>query len=237
MASPQLMNLETETRLRELIAEVLRVNHQFNLTAIRDPDEAWVKHILDSLQGLETGLFEGKKNVIDIGSGAGFPGLPLAMARPDLKVTLLESTRKKCDFLQSTAAKFELNAKPLNERAEVAGQNKVWRERFALATVRAVGSIGEVCELTLPLVKVGGHAILWRGQWAGEEAKAARSVIKSLGGRLQSVLPYQLADHPLQFHLVVIEKTSATPPKFPRREGLPKHQPLCEFQLPASASS
>lgn len=226
------MNPEIEAPLRALIDELLRVNQQFNLTAIRDADEAWIKHILDSLQGLETGLFEGHKTVIDVGTGAGFPALPLAIARPDLKVTLLESTRKKCDFLRQTSEKFELKTKILNERAENAAQNKVWRERFQIATARAVGSIGEVCELTLPFVKVGGHAILWRGQWAKEEINAAKSAIKSLGGKLPVITPYKLPDHPLQFHLVVIEKTAATPSKFPRREGLPKHQPLCEFNVP-----
>ena len=227
------MNPETETQLRALIDEVLRVNQQLNLTAIRDVDEAWIKHIIDSLQGLDTGLFEGVKSVIDVGSGAGFPGLALAMARPDLKMTLLESTRKKCDFLRDAIKLFDLKTKVLNERAEVAAQNKVWRERYAVATARAVGSISEVCELALPLVKVGGHAVLWRGQWAKEETGAARGVLKSLGGRLQSVTPYKLSGHPLMFHIVVIEKIASTPAKFPRREGLPKHQPLCEFQPPS----
>ena len=226
------MNPETETRLHALIDEVLRVNLQLNLTAIREPQEAWTKHIIDSLQGLETNLFEGKKSVIDIGSGAGFPGLPLAIARPDLKVTLLESTRKKCDFLRATIEKFELNAKVLNERAETVAQNKVWRERYALATVRAVGSLSEVCEIALPLVKVGGHAVLWRGQWAKEETQATRGVLKNLGGKLSGITPYQLSGHPLQFHLVIIEKIAPTPAKFPRRDGLPKHQPLCDFQVP-----
>ena len=229
------MNPETETQLRALIDEVLRVNQQLNLTSIRDPEEAWTKHIIDSLQGLDTGLFEGIKSVIDVGSGAGFPGLPLAIARPDLKMTLLESTRKKCDFLRNTIELFDLKTKVLNERAETAGQNKVWRERYAVATVRAVGSLSEVCELTLPLVKVGGHAVLWRGQWAKEETHVARSVLKSLGGRVQSVTPYNLSGHPLTFHIVLIEKIAPTPSKFPRREGLPKHQPLCEFQTPESA--
>jgi 16S rRNA (guanine527-N7)-methyltransferase len=223
---------ETETRLHALIDEVLRVNHQLNLTAIRDPEEAWTKHVLDSLQGLETGLFEGTKSVVDVGSGAGFPGLPLAIACPRLKVTLLEATRKKCDFLRGAIEKFELNAKVLNERAEVAGQNKVWRERYAIATARAVGSIGEVCELTLPLVKPGGYAVLWRGQWAKEETTAAKKTIKTLGGRLHQVMPYHLPAHPLEFHIVVIEKVTPAPAQFPRREGLPKHQPLCDFKPP-----
>ena len=218
---------ETEARLRALVDEVLRVNQQFNLTAIRNPDEAWPKHVLDSLQALQTGYCEGRKALIDVGSGPGFPGLALAIARPDLKVTLLESTRKKCDFLRATIAQLAIGAKVLNERAEVTGQNRVWRERFDVVTARAVGSIGEICELTLPLAKVGGHIILWRGQRAPEEIKAAQSVLKTLGGVCRKTLPYQLPGHEMIYNLVVIEKNARNPPQFPRSEGLPKHDPLC----------
>ncbi|MDF2439166.1 MAG: rRNA (guanine527-N7)-methyltransferase, partial [Abditibacteriota bacterium] len=92
----------TLPRLRELIDELLRVNQQFNLTAVRDADEAWIKHIVDSLQGLHSGLFVGRKSFVDVGTGAGFPGLPLALAQSDLRPTFLEATRKKCDFIKAT---------------------------------------------------------------------------------------------------------------------------------------
>ena len=155
-----------EPDLRRLIAHVLEVNRSFNLTAIRDENEAWTKHILDSLQGLSTGLFEGEKQVIDIGSGAGFPGLPLAIVRPQLKVVLLDATRKKCDFLTATAADFSPRTRVICDRAETIGHRVEWRERFAVATMRAVGSMSEACELAMPLIKIGGHAVLWRGTWA-----------------------------------------------------------------------
>lgn len=230
MSSPiKSVSPENQARLRELIDEVLCVNQQFNLTAVRDPDEAWTKHVLDSLQLLDDSfndLWAGSSSLIDVGSGAGFPGLPLAIVKPTVKVTLLEATRKKCDFLRSAIEKFDLNARVLNERAETAGQNRVWRERYNLATARAVGSVEEVCELVLPLVKPGGHAILWRGQHADAEVKAAHKVIEILGGTMRKISPYHLPGHPLTFHLVVIEKTGPTPTRFPRREGLPKHQPL-----------
>lgn len=222
-------------RLRALLDEVLRVNQQFNLTAVREPDEAWTKHILDSLQGLETGLFEGARRVIDIGSGAGFPGLALAGARPELRVTLLDSTRKKCDFMAATIEKFALNADVLCARAEIAGQDKHWREQFDVATARAVGSLGEVCELALPLVKVGGYLILWRGAQAREELRHAQSALAKLGGvatghiaagDASDVLPYTLPGHDTNYHLVLIEKEKPTPTGYPRRVGLPKQRPL-----------
>lgn len=222
-----------ETRIRglhNLIDEVLRVNQQFNLTAIRDPKEAWTKHILDSLQGLQTGLFEGAKSVIDVGAGAGFPGLALVVARPELQLTLLDSTRKKCDFIQATAEKFELNAKALNERAEIAGHEKNLREQFDIATARAVGSLPEVCELMMPFIKRRGHLVLWRGQNAHEELQQTKRAIEKLSGDSSTckVLPYSLPGHELTYHIVVIQKHKfkSTPPGYPRRIGLPKQKPL-----------
>lgn len=221
-----------EPELRRLVAHVLEVNKSFNLTAIRDENEAWIKHIHDSLQGLSTGLFEGEKQVVDIGSGAGFPGLPLALARPQLKVVLLEATRKKADFLTATAADFSPRTRILCGRAEAIAHKVEWRERFAVATMRAVGSMSEACELALPLIKIGGHAVLWRGTWAREEAKAMKRVLSILGGAVRDVTPYKLEGLPLTYHLVVIEKTHVTPEELPRRDGLPKHEPLVSFSPP-----
>lgn len=217
---------ETTSRLHELIDELLRVNQQFNLTAIRDADEAWVKHIVDSLQGLQSGLFEGRKSFIDVGAGAGFPGLPLVIAQPDLRPTFLEATRKKCDFIKATTEMFGIDAKVQHARAEELGQSVVWRERFDIATARAVGSLSEVCELCLPLVKVGGHALLWRGSEAEAETKKSRGAIAQLGGAVKVLSPYQLPGHGPTYHLVTIAKNKHTPPAFPRRAGLPKQKPL-----------
>jgi 16S rRNA (guanine527-N7)-methyltransferase len=213
-------------RLRELVDEVLRVNQQFNLTAVRDPDDAWIKHVVDSLQGLRSGLFAGATRVIDIGTGAGFPGLALAIAQPELRLALLEATRKKCDFLRATAEKFGLEAQVICERAEVAGQDAAWRETFDVATARAVGSLSEVCELALPLVKTGGHLVLWRGEKASEEMENGRRALATLGAKFETLLPYRLPGHEPEYHLVVIKKMKPTPSRFPRRVGLPKQRPL-----------
>jgi 16S rRNA (guanine527-N7)-methyltransferase len=229
LAFEKALPTERVQQLRSLIEEVLEANKQFNLTAIRDFDSAWIKHIADSMQGLRSELFEGRKTVIDVGSGPGFPGLALAVARPELKVTLLDSTRKKCDFIKATAEKLGLNAKPLCDRAEEAGQSAVWRERFDIATARAVGGISEVCELALPLVKPGGSLVLWRGEAAAEEAVAARSALNKLGAALRThdaILPYELPGLTTRYHLVIISKLRSTHPKYPRRTGIPKQQPL-----------
>ncbi len=223
----QLSN-EKIDKLHQLIEEVLLVNQQFNLTSVREPEAAWTKHVVDSLQGLKTNLFEGHKAVIDVGSGAGFPGLALAIARPELKLRVLDATRKKCDFMQATSDKFELNVKAMNERAEDAGQSVVWRERFDIGIARAVGGLSEVCELVLPFVKVGGHAILWRGEKGRDEARVSKGAVKILGGAFgeNAFFPYYLPDHELKYHILVIEKIKRTPGPFPRRVGIPKQKPL-----------
>ena len=215
-----------EARLRALLAHVLEANQQFNLTSVRDPKLAWSKHIVDSLHGLETGLFEARKSVFDLGAGAGFPGLPLAIARPVFPLTCIESTRKKADFLRATMEKFAIEGRVLSERAEALGQNVIWRERFDIGVCRAVGSISEVCELGLPLLRVGGHFVLWRGQNAHEELKIAQKALGKLGARAVQVLAYQLPDHAGDYHLVKLEKFQSTPRQYPRRDGMPKQQPL-----------
>lgn len=220
------MTPELEATLRELVARLLDTNSRFNLTAVRDPDEAWTKHVLDSLQGHTTGLFEGEKSAIDVGAGAGFPGLPLALSRPNMKWSFLESTRKKCGFIEETSAHFGLKTRVLNARAEEIGQDERFRATFDVATARAVGSISEVAEYCLPLVKARGFVVLWRGKDAETEAKEKKWPLARLGGVVSEIRPYRLPGHEMTFHLVVIEKKSPTPHEFPRRVGTPKSEPL-----------
>lgn len=215
-----------EDRLRAYLDEVLRANEQFNLTAVRDPETAWTKHILDSLEGARTQLFADAKKVIDIGTGPGFPGAILAIAHPHLEVTLLESIGKKCRFLEEAARKHAPNAGVLCARAEEAAHNSKWREAFDIATARAVGSFTEVCELALPFVEVGGSALLWRGQNAPEEVDSSRRALHKLGGEARVLKSYRLPCHELEYYLVQVNKQKRTPPQFPRRVGLPKQKPL-----------
>ena len=221
---------ELSDKLHAYLDEVLRANQQFNLTSVRDPELAWSKHILDSLQALRqeqsTPLFEGAQKVIDVGTGAGFPGAVLAIARLNLQVTLLEATRKKCNFLESATASLAPNAGVLCARAEDAARDSSLREKFDVAIARAVGSFTEVCELCLPFVKIGGHVLLWRGQYAALEVEESKRALQTLGGKAGVLRSYQLPLHDSNYHLVLVEKTKSTPGLYPRRSGLPKQQPL-----------
>ena len=209
------------------MTHLLEENAKFNLTGIKQAEEAWTKHILDSLEGLETGLFDESQSVVDVGTGAGFPGLVLALARPNLRLSFLEATRKKCAFIEGTIEQFEIQgAQIIGERAEDVGQADEFRQKFDVATARAVGSFTEVAELCLPLVRVGGNVVLWRGDNAENEAKGAEEVLANLGGVLRDVRAYQLPELPTRYYLVTLEKVADTPPKFPRRAGVPKAKPL-----------
>lgn len=221
------MNPELESKLRELIAHLLEENQKFNLTGLKTPSEAWTKHVLDSLEGLKTGLFDEAKSVVDVGSGAGFPGLVLALARPRLKMTFMEATRKKCGFIEGTIEKFGITgARVVNQRSEDAAQGDSFREVFDVATARAIGSFSEVAELCLPLVKVGGSVVSWRGDNAEREARKSEEALDELGGFLRDVRSYELPELPTRYHLITIEKVGDTPRLYPRRAGLPKLKPL-----------
>jgi 16S rRNA (guanine527-N7)-methyltransferase len=220
---------ERRPLLRELVEEVLRVNQQFNLTAVRDPQEAWIKHILDSLQGLKSTCFEGELRVIDVGAGAGFPGLALAAARPNLHVTLMDSTRKKCDFMQATAQKLGLNTQVLCERAKPPG------------TTRSSANTSILPQRALSFTERGLRVDVAAGEKNTTPCTVARSECASRvagcktghwtsGGqtstRADAFLSYSLPGHDMMYHIVVIDKVKATPPQFPRRVGLPKQKPL-----------
>jgi 16S rRNA (guanine527-N7)-methyltransferase len=222
------LTTETETRLRDLVDQLLATNAQYNLTSIRDPEEAWNKHILDSLQALELEAFAEAQTAVDVGAGAGFPGLPLAIALPRVRFSFIEATRKKCAFIEAMSERFGLKANVINGRAEDIGHDKRYRKQFDIATARAVGSLMEVAEYCLPLVKVNGQVILWRGKDAEAEAHAAEVPLDLLGGSLADVRPYELPGHELQYHLVVINKLDETPAAYPRRVGIPKSKPLTE---------
>ena len=220
------MTPELETDLRQLIERLLDANTRVNLTAVRDPEQAWVKHILDSLEGLQTRLFLPGKTAIDVGSGPGFPGLPLALAQREMQWSFLEATRKKCDFVRETSEFFGLQNQVLHARAEEVGHNSKCRAHFDIATARAVGNMVEVAEYCLPLVKPRGHVVLWRGKDAESEAKAYKWPLSKLGGVVREIRPYELEGHDMTYHLVVLEKASPTPKDFPRGIGVPKASPL-----------
>ena len=222
-----LLSPAIESQLRALIDALLETNKSVNLTSIREPEAAWNKHVLDALEALPTRLFDGDLKVVDVGAGAGFPGLPLAIARPgELKLTFIESVNKKCEFIRAMNQQFDLGALVLNERAETLGQNPGYRAQFDIATARAVGSLPEVAELTLPFVAPHGYAVLWRGKDAPDEAREFKWPLSRLGGVVQEVRPYNLPGLETLYHLTIIQKKSPTPNQFPRAVGVPKREPL-----------
>ncbi len=218
---------------------LLEANKAFNLTAIRDPDEAWSRHILDSLTLLgvlaEIKAPEGEGGasvrIIDVGTGGGLPGIPLAIVRPDVSVTLLDATAKKCAFLEHVTREMGLtNVEVVCARAEVAGQDRGertatgrvggHRDAYDLVAARAVGRVATLSELTAGLARVGGLIALIKGEKAAEELEEARGALHLLhlahAGTVQTGTG----------RIVVLEKLRATPKSYPRRDGEAKRAPL-----------
>jgi len=213
-------------RLAGFMRLLLDHNERFNLTAITDPREIAVKHFLDSLACL-TVMPEELQALCDVGSGAGFPGIPIAIARPDLRAALIESTKKKCRFLETCTSHLALtNVRIICARAEDAGRDPQLRASFEMVVSRAVASLPVLAELCLPLVTRGGIFIAMKGPEGRKQAAAAGSAIGTLGGALESIQVLTLPEGAGQRSLVVVRKVAATPDQYPRRPGIPRKRPL-----------
>jgi 16S rRNA (guanine527-N7)-methyltransferase len=202
-------------------------NQKFNLTAIRSEEEIRIKHFLDSLSCFLA--LDGKptSSLIDVGTGAGFPGLPLKVLFPEMRLTLVESVGKKTQFLSQVVQELDLkNAAVVTARAEVIGRLAEHREQYDWAVARAVAKLPVLCEYLLPLVRVGGFMLAQKGESAAHELAQAQTAIELLGGRLVESTPVELPGVPEKRYLVVIEKISPTPEKYPRREGIPSKRPI-----------
>lgn len=206
-------------------------NRRFNLTAITEPEGVQVKHFLDSLTSLtairKTHPALRDLRLIDVGTGAGFPGLPLKIACPQIRLTLVEATGKKVMFLEHVVAVLKLDSVTVvKARAEEVGQDAAHRERYDWAVARAVAEMPTLAEYLLPLVKVGGKALALKGESAPAEAQTAEAAIALLGGHLSQLLPVELPGVAETRYLVVLDKVARTPEKYPRRAGLPHKTPL-----------
>lgn len=215
-------------RLALYLGLLLEANEQFNLTAIREPKAAWRRHIIDSLTvlpGLDH-LGQGA-TVIDVGSGGGLPGIPMAIARPDLSVTLLEATGKKAQFLRRCAAELPLpNVKVIQERAEIVGQDKTHRQSYDAAVCRAIGPLREILEYTLPLVRLGGVLLAMKGPKAQQELADAADALDVLGGGELQVYDAYPEGFEQNTVILSIAKERPTPKMYPRRPGVPRQEPL-----------
>ncbi len=202
-------------------------NEAHNLTAIRDEEGIVLKHFVDSLTCLTYPGFQDGMTVIDVGTGAGFPGLPLALVRPGIRFDLLDATKKKVDFVDSTirALKIE-NARAIWGRSEELAREIVKRETYGAAVTRAVATLQVVAELTLPLVRVGGFLLVQKAVGVESEIGPAQSAIKKLGGSLAKVIGLELPIIKDNRNLVIIEKVAPTPPQYPRKAGVPSKNPL-----------
>ena len=214
-----------ETYSRELIAW----NQNVNLTRIVEPEEITLKHFLDSLsvaQALPKNL-PPNFSLIDVGTGAGFPGLPLKIALPHIRLTLLESVGKKTKFLQHIVDTLHLeNVTVLNARAEEAGRQATQRQQYDVAVARAVATLPILAEYLLPLVKPGGVAIIQKGQHPADEIKSAANALGILGGKANRPISVQIDGLEAARHLIVVKKIKPTPKQYPRRPGLPAKKPI-----------
>ena len=208
-------------------ALLLEWNERIALTAIREPRQLRVRHFLDALScAAATGPLDGQ-SLIDIGSGAGFPGLPLKILYPDLRLTLVDSVAKKARFLELVAAELGLREViVVAERAEVLGHDPAHREHYDWATARAVAELRVLAELLLPLCRVGGRVLAQKGGSAAEELSAAAPAIATLGGGASQLIPVQLPETEATHYLVVIDKAATTDARYPRRPGIPAKRPL-----------
>ena len=208
-------------------ALLLAWNERIALTAIREPRQLRIRHFLDALScAAATGPLDGRR-LIDVGSGAGLPGLPLKILYPDLRLTLVDSVAKKAHFLELVAAELGLSdVTVIADRAEVLGQDAAHREGYDWATARAVAELRVLVELLLPLVRVGGRALAQKGDSAAEELTAAAPAIAALGGGASQLIPVRLPETEATHTLITIDKAAATDPRYPRRVGVPAKRPL-----------
>ncbi|TAK13989.1 MAG: 16S rRNA (guanine(527)-N(7))-methyltransferase RsmG [Anaerolineae bacterium] len=201
-------------------------NERINLTAIREPRDVRVKHFLDSLSCIRA-FTTAPESLIDVGTGAGFPGLVLKIIYPDLKLTLVESVGKKARFLEQVVQELGLTeVTVLARRAEEVGQDPAHRERYEWAAARAVAQLPVLVEYLLPLVRVGGWALAQKGDTASDELGRAKKAIQQLGGRDSRVERVQVPGLDDERYLVILEKKRATPREYPRLPGTPSKKPL-----------
>jgi 16S rRNA (guanine527-N7)-methyltransferase len=204
--------------------ELMEWNQKFNLTAIRDVESIRTKHFLDSFSCVLAWTLRANppRRLIDVGTGAGFPGLPLKILYPNMKLTLVESVGKKAMFCQHIVSVLGLeDVEVIHKRAEDLGQDPKHRECYDWAVARAVAQLNVLSEYLIPLVKIGGRMLAQKGESGPAEAQSAEKAMKLLGGKLEQLVPVHLPGVADDRYLVVVEKVAATPPKYPRKPGIP----------------
>lgn len=203
-------------------------NEKMNLTAITEKSDVYLKHFYDSITaGFYYNGFHDAVHVCDVGAGAGFPSIPLKIVFPDLKVTIVDSLKKRIHFLEHLASQLELKeVNFIHDRAETFGQNKAFRESFDIVTARAVARLSVLSELCLPLAKVGGTFVAMKAASAKEEIEAGKKAVSLLGGKIQTTHSFLLPVEESERNIIIIEKEKPTPKKYPRKPGTPNKEPI-----------
>lgn len=204
-------------------------NQVMNLTAITDFDEVCKKHFIDSLSLVKAYEINDSISIMDIGTGAGFPGIPLKIAFPNLKVTLLDSLHKRVVFLQTVIDNLKLeNIEALHGRAEDFAKKEIYREQYDLCVSRAVSNLSTLSEYCIPYVKVGGYFISYKSEKLTEEIKDAEHAISILGGKVENQIEFKIPDSDIYRNLLVVYKEKETPAIYPRKAGVPSKNQFIE---------
>lgn len=220
-----LLNKEQYDQFYAYMVLLIEWNEKINLTAITEPQEIILKHFVDSLTIAK--YIEEGKTIIDMGTGAGFPGIPLKIYRNDVKVVLADSLNKRIKFLNEVIEKLQLkNIETIHCRAEELGKNKEYREKFDYATSRAVANLSTLSEYLLPFVKLNGSCIFMKTMEIDEELENAKKAIKILGGRIEKVNKFEIPESDLGRSIIIVKKEKQTPSKYPRKPGTPAKEPL-----------
>lgn len=212
-------------RFHKYYEMLIDYNTRMNLTAITEEEEVIVKHFCDSLYLLAKCDVPQNAKIIDVGTGAGFPGVPLLIARPDIKLTLLDGLNKRLVFLSDVLTELNLVAEIVHARAEEGASDKKFREKYDVATSRAVARLNVLSEYCLPYVKKGGAFVALKGPAASEELNEAEKALKILGGEVTDVTEYSLSDNSMRT-IITVKKSAHTPPAYPRHNSKIKKQPL-----------
>ncbi len=220
-----LLNEEQIKQFYKYMNLLIEWNQKINLTAITEPEEIIQKHFVDSIT-IEKYLNKNAE-IIDVGTGAGFPGIPLKIIRPDLKITLLDSLNKRVNFLNNVIENLELSSiYSIHARVEEFGKVSQYREKFDVATSRAVANLATLSEYLIPLVKQGGYAISMKGSEVNEEIEQSKKAINILGGKIEKVDTFKLPQSDITRNIIVIKKEKQTPNKYPRKPGTPTKEPI-----------
>ena len=219
------LNEEQIEQFYKYMKLLIEWNEKINLTAITKPEEIILKHFVDSLTIAK--YIKSEETLIDMGTGAGFPGIPLKIYKKDLKITLVDSLNKRIKFLNEVIEQLNLEKiETIHARAEEFGKNKKYREKFDISTSRAVANLSTLSEYLIPLVRVNGKVISMKGQEIEEEVKRAQKAIQILGGKIVKQESFNLPKSDNKRNIIIIEKIKSTPAKYPRKPGTPAKEPI-----------